>query len=131
MLRRILMDDDTKHAEVVFTFDGDAAGRKAALKAFGEDQKFVASTFVAIEPHGLDPCDLRLKHGDEAVKNLISTKIPLFEFVMRSTVEEFDLDTAEGRVAAMRAVAPVLAGIKDTALRPGIHPHCFWLAWYG
>ena len=42
MLRRILMDDDTKHAEVVFTFDGDAAGRKAALKAFSEDQKFVA-----------------------------------------------------------------------------------------
>ena len=118
MLRRILMDDDTKHAEVVFTFDGDAAGRKAALKAFGEDQKFVASTFVAIEPHGLDPCDLRLRHGDEAVKSLIATKIPLFEFVMRSTVEEFDLDTAEGRVAAMRAVAPVLAGIKDSALRP-------------
>lgn len=118
MLRRILMDDDTKHAEVVFTFDGDAAGRKAALKAFGEDQKFVASTFVAIEPGGLDPCDLRLKQGDDAVQALVAAKIPLFEFVMRSTVEEFDLNTAEGRVASMRAVAPVLAGIKDTALRP-------------
>ncbi|CAB4336592.1 unannotated protein [freshwater metagenome] len=118
MLRRILMDDDTKHAEVVFTFDGDAAGRKAALKAFSEDQKFVASTFVAIESHGLDPCDLRLKHGDGAVKDLISAKIPLFEFVIKSTIADFDLDTAEGRVAAMRAAAPILAGIKDTALRP-------------
>lgn len=118
MLRRILMDDDSKQAEVIFTFDGDAAGRKAALKAFGEDQKFVASTFVAIEPNGLDPCDLRRSQGDEAVKALVAAKIPLFEFVMRSTVEDFDLDTAEGRVASMRAVAPILAGIKDTALRP-------------
>jgi len=117
VLRRILMDDDTKHAEVIYTFDGDAAGRKAALKAFGEDQKFVAATFVAIEPHGLDPCDLRLAHGDEGLKNLIANKIPLFEFVLKSTVDDFDLETAEGRVAGLRAAAPILAGIKDAVLR--------------
>ena len=118
VLRRILMDDDSKHAEVIYTFDGDAAGRKAALKAFSEDQKFVASTFVAIEPHGLDPCDLRLAHGDQGVKNLIASKVPLFEYVLRSTIEDFDLQTAEGRVAALRAVAPILGGIKDPVLRP-------------
>ena len=73
---------------------------------------------MAIESHGLDPCDLRLQQGDDAVKALVAAKIPLFEFVLRSTVEDFDLDTAEGRVAAMRAAAPILAGIKDTALRP-------------
>jgi DNA primase len=118
ILRRILMDDENNHASVVFTFDGDAAGRKAALKAFNEDQKFVASTFVAVEPHGLDPCDLRMQQGPEAVKALIDAKVPLFEFVMRATVADFDLETAEGRVAAMRAVAPILKGIKDPALRP-------------
>jgi len=118
ILRRILMDDENNHASVVFTFDGDAAGRKAALKAFNEDQKFVASTFVAVEPHGLDPCDLRLQQGPEAVRALIAAKVPLFEFVMRATVADFDLETAEGRVAAMRAVAPILKGIKDPALRP-------------
>jgi DNA primase len=118
VLRRILMDDDTKPASVIFTFDGDAAGRKAALKAFGEDQKFGASTFVAIEPHGLDPCDLRLQGGTEAVQGLIAAKVPLFEFVIKSTITEFDLANAEGRVAAMRAVSPILAGIKDPALRP-------------
>ena len=118
ILRRILMDDENNHASVVFTFDGDAAGRKAALKAFNEDQKFVASTFVAVEPHGLDPCDLRLQQGPEAVKALIDAKVPLFEFVMRATIADFDLETAEGRVAAMRAVAPILKGIKDPALRP-------------
>ena len=118
VLRRILMDDETNNAEVVFTFDGDAAGRKAALKAFGEDQKFVASTFVAVESHGLDPCDLRLQQGPEAVRELIRSRVPLFEFVIRSTISEYDLATAEGRVGAMRAVTPVLAGIKDPVLRP-------------
>ncbi len=118
VVRRILMDDDNSNAEVIFTFDGDAAGRKAALKAFGEDQKFVANTFVAVEAHGLDPCDLRLQHGEQAVRDLVAARVPLFEFVMRSTVEEFDLNAAEGRIGAMRAVAPILAGIKDSALRP-------------
>jgi len=118
VVRRILMDDDNSNAEVIFTFDGDAAGRKAALKAFGEDQKFVANTFVAVESHGLDPCDLRLQHGEQAIRDLVAARVPLFEFVMRSTVEEFDLNAAEGRIGAMRAVAPILAGIKDSALRP-------------
>ncbi len=118
VLRRILMDDESNNAEVVFTFDGDAAGRKAALKAFSEDQKFVASTFVAVESHGLDPCDLRIQQGPEAVRELIKSRVPLFEFVIRSTIADFDLTTAEGRVSAMRAVSPVLAGIKDPVLRP-------------
>lgn len=118
VLRRILMDDEAKPASVIFTFDGDEAGKKAALKAFNEDQKFAASTFVAVEPHGLDPCDLRLQGGAEAVQKLIAAKVPLFEFVIKSTIAEFDLSTAEGRVGAMRAVAPVVAGIKDPALRP-------------
>ncbi len=104
--------------EVVFTFDGDAAGQKAALRAFGEDQTFYAQTFVAISPDGMDPCDLRLQRGGEAVAALVSGRQPLFEFVIRSTLARHDLDTAEGRVAALREAAPVVAGIRDTALRP-------------
>ena len=118
ILRRILLDDDVAQAQIVFTFDGDEAGRKAALKAFNEDQHFVASTYVAVEPHGLDPCDLRMQGGAEAVQNLIANRIPLFEFVMRSVINDYDLQGPEGRVLAMRAVAPILAQIKDSALRP-------------
>lgn len=103
--------------EVIFTFDGDEAGRKAARKAYVEDQKFAAQTFVAIETHGWDPCDLRLEQGDAAVRQLVESRVPLFEFVLRSVLESMDLDTAEGRVAALRAGGPVLAGIKDIALR--------------
>jgi len=104
--------------EVIFTFDGDAAGQKAALRAFGEDQRFYAQTFVAVEPTGKDPCELRLAGGPEAVRALVDGRLPLFEFVVRSTIARYDLATPEGRVGALREAAPVVAGIRDTALRP-------------
>jgi len=104
--------------EVVFTFDGDAAGQKAALRAFAEDQRFYAQTFVAISPDGMDPCDLRLARGPEAVAALVRTRQPLFQFVLTSIVKGYDCSTAEGRVAAVREAAPVVAGIRDAALRP-------------
>ncbi len=104
--------------EVVFTFDGDAAGQKAALRAFGEDQSFAAQTFVAVERSGMDPCELRQAQGPDAVRALVAGRQPLFEFVIRSMLASYDLRTAEGRVAALRAAAPVVAGIRDAALRP-------------
>jgi DNA primase len=104
--------------EIIFTFDGDAAGQKAAVRAFGEDQRFYAQTFVAVEPSGMDPCDLRMVGGPDAVRALVDGRVPLFEFVVRSKLDEFDLNTAEGRVGALRAAAPIIAGIRDTALRP-------------
>lgn len=118
VLRRLLMDQDEFRGQVIFTFDGDAAGRKAALRAYNEDQRFVAQTFVAIDASGLDPCELRLEKGPEAVRELIASRIPMFEFAIRATLNDYDLNTAEGRVAALRAVAPMLANIRDKALRP-------------
>lgn len=118
VLRRLLMDDDRMRGEVVFTFDGDAAGQRAALKAFDDDQRFMAQTFVAVEPHGLDPCDLRQQHGDAAVRELVDRRVPLFEFAIKSVLAAYNLDTAEGRVNALREAAPIVASIKDPALRP-------------
>jgi len=116
ILRRLLMDSDAFTGEVIFTFDGDAAGMKAAERAFGEDQRFMAQTFVAIEPNGLDPCELRQKAGDTAVSDLVARRVPLVEFVLRSTVSRFDLDTAEGRSAALDRGVPIVARIKDRGL---------------
>ncbi len=118
LLRRYLMDDDTFGGEVVFTFDGDAAGQKAALRAFEGDQRFVAQTFIAISPDNMDPCELRLASGDAAVRELVASRTPLFAFAIRSAVAGFDLTTAEGRVAAVRKAAPLVARIRDAALRP-------------
>ena len=118
VLRRLLMDDDQMKGSVVFTFDGDAAGQKAAMRAFGEDQKFVSQTFVAVESSGLDPCDLRLQHGDTAVRELVDNRVPLFEFAIKSTIANYDLESAEGRIAALRDAAPIVGKIRDGALRP-------------
>ena len=103
---------------VIFVFDGDAAGQKAAERAFDGDQNFTSLTYVAVAPGGLDPCELRQRQGDEAVRELVRRRQPLFEFAVRSAVERFDLDSAEGRVAALRAAAPAVARIRDTSLRP-------------
>ncbi|MDO4792324.1 MAG: DNA primase [Buchananella hordeovulneris] len=107
----------TRGAEVIFTFDGDEAGRKAALRAFEQDQKFAAQTFVAVEPSGLDPCDVRRERGAAALRELIDSRRPLFEFAIDSVLSGLDVSTAEGRIAGMRAVAPVIADIRDRALR--------------
>jgi len=118
ILRRLLMDDDAFRGEVIFTFDGDAAGQKAALRAFDDDQKFVVQTFVAVEPSGMDPCELRQEHGDVAVRDLIARRVPLFEFAIKSALKDFDLTTAEGRVQALGVAAPLVAKIRDASLRP-------------
>jgi DNA primase len=118
VLRRLLMDQDEMRGEVIFTFDGDAAGQKAALKAFGDEQRFVAQTYIAVSPDGMDPCDLRLARGDAAVRDVVAARVPLVEFAVRSTLTRYDLDTAEGRVGALQAAAPLVAKVKDRALRP-------------
>jgi len=118
IVRRLLMDDDAFRGEVIFTFDGDAAGQKAAMRAFTEDQKFVTQTFVAVEPNGLDPCDLRQQKGDLALRDLIAKRVPLFEFAIRTELALHKLDTAEGRVNALNATAPLVAQIRDKSLRP-------------
>ena len=118
ILRRLLMDDDAFRGEVIFTFDSDAAGQKAALRAFGDDQKFVTQTFVAVEPSGLDPSDLRQEMGDAALRDLIARRVPLFEFAIKSSIKQFDLGNADGRVQALNAAAPLIGRIRDTSLRP-------------
>lgn len=115
---RRLLSDDGSGGEVIFTFDGDAAGQKAALRAFEEDQRFVAQTFVAVEPSGADPCELRQSKGDSAVRDLIASRRPLFEFAIRATLKRHNLDTVEGRIAALRESAPVVAQIRDAGIRP-------------
>ena len=118
IIRRLLMDDDAFRGEVIFTFDGDAAGQKAAMRAFNEDQKFVTQTFVAVEPDGLDPCDLRQNKGDLALRDLIARRIPLFEFAIKTELKLHNLNTAEGRVNALNATAPLVSQIRDKSLRP-------------
>ncbi|MBS2535515.1 DNA primase [Catenulispora sp. NF23] len=118
MLRRLLADrNQFLGVEVVFTFDGDSAGQKAAMRAYLDEDKFVTQTFVAVEPNGMDPCDLRLAKGDAAVRELVATRTRLFEFVIRAELAKHNLDEPEGRMHALRATAPIVAKIRDAAMR--------------
>ena len=117
VLRRLIMDTETSLGEVIFTFDGDAAGQKAALRAFGMEEKFATQTFVTVQPDGLDPCDLRLAHGDAAVRDLIARRVPLFEFAIKGVLGRHNLDTTEGQLAALDEAAPIVAKIKNKGLR--------------
>jgi len=117
VLRRLIMDTEGSAGEVIFTFDGDVAGQRAALRAFTMEDKFVTQTFVTVQPDGLDPCDVRLQHGDAAVRDLIARRVPLFEFAIKGVLANHNLDTTEGQLAALDEAAPIVAKIKDSGMR--------------
>lgn len=123
IIRRVMGDVDNRDShglgEVVFTFDPDEAGQKAASRAFADEQRFAAQTYVAVAPDGLDPCDLRLQRGDDAVRLLVQGRKPMYEFMVRRQLDLFNLETVEGRVAALRVTAPIVASIRDESLSIG------------
>jgi DNA primase len=117
ILNRMLSANVDNPAEVIFTFDPDEAGQKAAMRAFADADKFHANSFIAVGPDGLDPSDLRVQKGDEAVVLMIENKKPIYEFAIKQKMKNFSLDSIEGRVGAARASAAVIATIRDSALR--------------
>ncbi|MEV0031208.1 DNA primase [Nocardia sp. NPDC050793] len=130
ILRRLLMDDNFWRGEIIYTFDGDAAGQAAALKAFAGDQKLAGQTYIAVAPDGQDPCELRQRSGDGAVRDLIARRTPLYEFVIRGLLAEHNLDTVEGQVEALRRAVPVVAQIKDNATRKAYATRLAgWVGW--
>ncbi|MBK7820525.1 MAG: DNA primase [Tessaracoccus sp.] len=116
LLQRLMGTSTGLHGEVIFTFDGDKAGQAAALKVFKGDQNFVSQTYVAVEPSGLDPCDLRMEQGEAAVRELVGRRIPLYRFVMSNIAKSYDLDRADGRLAAAREGAALVGAIRDQSL---------------
>ncbi len=123
VVRRVLGDSDdpaqATKGEVIFTFDPDEAGQKAASRAFAEESRFAAQTFVAVPPEGLDPCDVRITKGDEALREVIAHRRPMYEFMIKQVMNQCDLNTVEGRTLALRAAAPVVSKIRDRVIRDG------------
>jgi DNA primase len=123
VVRRVLGDSDdpaqATKGEVIFTFDPDEAGQKAASRAFAEESRFAAQTFVAVPPEGLDPCDVRITQGDEALREVIAHRRPMYEFMIKQVMSQCDLNTVEGRSLALRAATPVVSKIRDRVIRDG------------
>jgi DNA primase len=119
LLRRLMMDDNWYRGELIFVFDGDEAGQAAALKAFDGDQQVAGKSFVAIASDGMDPCDLRLRSGDNALRDLVARRIPMFEFAIRSLIPDNEVldNDPQAQVDALRRGVPLVARIRDYALR--------------
>ncbi|WJY95628.1 DNA primase [Corynebacterium felinum] len=131
MIRRLMLDDSYFRGELIYTFDGDEAGQKAAMRAFDGDQKFTGQSYVAVAPEGMDPCDLRLKKGDAAVRDLVASRVPMFEFIIRTIIAEYPLDSAEGRLQALRRAVPIVADIKDHVLQAEYARQLSgWVGWH-
>ena len=123
LIRRVMGDSeasiDQSRGEVIFTFDPDEAGQKAASKAFAEHGKFAAQTYVAVPPEGLDPCDVRIQRGDAALQAVISERRPMFEFMIKRVIDGADVATVEGRAWALRQAIQVVRTIRDSVVRQG------------
>ncbi|MGW4367950.1 DNA primase [Nocardia takedensis] len=116
-LRRMLADHQRWRTEIVYCFDGDAAGRKAATAALAHVKATPGRSSVAIAPEGADPCDLRQRSGDEGLHELILSRTALIEYVLRAALSEHDITTVEGRIAATHHGATVLQQLHDPITR--------------
>jgi len=71
-----------------------------------------------------------MERGDAAVREMVASRIPMFEFVIRTMIRGYDTHHVDGRVDALRRVVPVLAGIRDEALRDEYARQASgWLSW--
>lgn len=123
LIRRVMGDHERgveqTRGEVIFTFDPDEAGQKAASKAFADQEKFTAQTYVAVPPQGLDPCDVRVERGDAALREVIEGRRPMYEFMIKRVMDGMDLGTVEGRAHALRQALQVVKTIRDQVVRQG------------
>ncbi|MBV8030405.1 MAG: DNA primase [Betaproteobacteria bacterium] len=106
--------------EIVFSFDGDAAGRKAAWRALevslplAPDDKPIRFLFL---PDGEDPDTYIRKHGQEAFERLVGEAQTLSEFLFAELRGQFSLSSPEGRSQFIAAAKPHLQKITAPALR--------------
>ena len=105
---------------VVFSFDGDAAGRRAARKAldgalpFATDVRSIKFLFLPAEH---DPDSFIRENGNEAFAGYVSEATPLSRFLIESAREGCDLNTAEGRAHLSSNAKPLWMQLPDGALK--------------
>ncbi|WP_314437595.1 DNA primase [Massilia timonae] len=106
--------------DVIFSFDGDKAGRRAARRALEaclpqvSDDKTIKFLFL---PQEHDPDSFVRERGAEAFEQEIADAMPLSQFLLREVTQEHDLDTPEGRAHAQFEAKPLLQAMTPSSLR--------------
>jgi DNA primase len=115
-VQKLLRQTDT----VIFSFDGDKAGRRAARRALEAclphvtDNKTIKFLFLPTEH---DPDSYVRAYGREAFEQEIHEAMPLSQFLIREAVGEHDLNSPEGRARIQFDAKPMLQAMTPTALR--------------
>jgi len=110
--------------KVIYLFDGDEAGRRAAVRAAElinrditpEAGKFRVSLEVAELPQGTDPADLLAREGTAALQQSLSGAMPLLKYAIQQNLKNADTSSPEGRSAALRSALSVLLPIRGSIL---------------
>lgn len=104
--------------KIIFCFDGDNAGREAALKVFDHCPQIHGNSYVVSFPEGNDPCDYRQKNGSEELKKYIEeNRKPLVEFVLESFAEGKNFSQPQDKMDYIQKSAVVLKSIDNLSLR--------------
>lgn len=116
----------SRHAKkrIVYLFDGDAAGQRAADRAleFIDESMTPEAGRARIElcavtlPHNQDPAEFVAAQGADALNELVGKAVPLLTYGIERRLARHDLATAEGRTRALADALSVLAPIKNSLL---------------
>jgi DNA primase len=109
---------------VVYLFDGDEAGLRAADRAAGlidraltpEAGRERIELDVAILPAGQDPADFTESKGGDALSDVLASAVPLLRFAIDRRLAAYDLDRPEQRASALADASAILAPVKDSIL---------------
>ena len=103
--------------EICFCYDSDEAGQKATIRALSIVRDTGARVRVIVVPDGKDPDEFIRKHGADAFRALVEKALPLVEYRLRYVLSHTNYATLDGKVKALHEMMPVLAGIREAAVR--------------
>lgn len=116
IIKRMIDDYDAKNnGRFIFVFDGDAAGMKAAEKAFDISPSIRERSYVALMGTE-DPCDVRLNHGDDQLRSMLNSHVPITEFVLKRRMMKHDLEVIEQRQAFITEAMNLISDIDETIM---------------
>ncbi len=107
--------------KIIYMFDGDAAGQKAARRAIQFIEKDDIDLRCVILPDGMDPDDFVRAKGVDALRELLASSIPLMDFVFGKLEEESDIATPGGRAKAMREALELIYPLRASYMIDGYY----------
>lgn len=103
--------------EIIFIYDSDQAGVRAALKGIETLREFNLTLKVCSLPHGTDPDDYIREYGGDQFLALVDQAIPFYDFQIQTILQNNNLNLQGEKIRAIKSVLPVLLSIKDINLR--------------